>query len=191
MRAFVVFALLAAAVCATDPMDIWTQPPLEALDPVPFTFVNCGDPKLDVVVIKTFEIHSPMPVTSGSMVEASFDIAIVEDMHNITASLLIEKQMTKSYWIKVPCVGKVGSCKYPDVCAELANIPNCSDYAHLIGQECECPIKANTFKQEYVRIGPVPSIPALARGNFRITVQATETRAKKRAACYIATVSLK
>ncbi len=89
---------------------------------------------------------------------------------------------------RVPCLGKVGSCTYNDVCAELKDIPNdeCQKY---LGQDCECPIKSNEVKRDNVKV-QVPSIPSMLKGNFRVTIQATETTTQKRICCYVITASI-
>ena len=185
MRTFVVALALVAAVVSG--MELWEMEPLEALDPVNFTLTNCGDPNTDFVVVRKAQIDTPMPIKQGDYIMGSVAVSIVNDMANISATVLIEKQLTKSQWIKVPCLGEVGSCPYPDVCSELSKIPDCSQY---LGQECQCPIKARDFNLDNFKYGPIPKIPSMLRGNFRVTVQAMETVTQKRAACYVATLSI-
>lgn len=88
----------------------------------------------------------------------------------------------------MPCIGGVGSCSYKDACAEMERIPDCTK---ILGQECKCPLKMTSISDDNFKYGPVPNIPAAARGNFRLTIKATETTTQKRVACYQVTLSLK
>jgi len=186
MRAFVVAALVLVAVSA---LEAWEMPPLEKLDPINFTITSCGDPKTDYVVVKKCDVTSPMPIHEGDYITGSFDVAIVNDMSAISATVTIEKQMTEHSWIKVPCVGKVGSCTYNDVCSLLKEIP-ADDCKAILGQDCQCPIKANEIQKDNFKFGPVPKIPSMLSGNFRVTVNAMETTTQKRIACYVVTASV-
>ena len=90
---------------------------------------------------------------------------------------------------RVPCLGKVGSCNYPDVCSLLSEIP-ADQCKAILGQDCQCPIKAREIKMDNFKVGPVPKIPSMFSGNFRVTVNAMETTSQKRAACYVVTASV-
>jgi len=186
MRAFVLAALVLVAVSALEP---WEMQPLEKLDPINFTITNCGDPNTDLVVIKSAVLNTPMPVHEGDYLSGSFDVQIVSDLQTLSASFVVEKQMTAHSWIKVPCLGKVGSCSYDDFCAFVADLP--TDHCQtLFGQDCKCPFKANEVKRDNAKFGPIPAIPSMLSGNFRITINAMETTAQKRAACYVLTASI-
>ena len=90
----------------------------------------------------------------------------------------------------MPCIDGVGSCSYADACSELEKIP-ADSCTKILGQECRCPLKATSIRDDNFKYGPVPNIPAVAHGNFRLTVKATETTTQKRVACYQVTISLK
>jgi len=167
----------------------WERAPDPNLPPINFTITNCGDPSTDYVVVKKAEVTTPMPIHEGDYITGSFEVSIVNDMKSISASVTIEKQMSETQWIKVPCLGKVGSCNYPDVCSLLSEIPADKCKA-VLGQDCQCPIKARDIKMDNVKVGPVPKIPSMFSGNFRVTVNAMETSTQKRAACYVVTASV-
>jgi hypothetical protein len=167
----------------------WERAPDPNLPPINFTITNCGDPNTDYVVVKKAEVTTPMPIHEGDYITGSFEVSIVNDMKSISASVTIEKQMSETQWIKVPCLGKVGSCNYPDVCSLLSEIPADKCKA-VLGQDCQCPIKARDIKMDNVKVGPVPKIPSMFSGNFRVTVNAMETSTQKRAACYVVTASV-
>ena len=97
MRAIVAIAVLAAAVSATD---LWQREPLEALDPVNFTVTNCGDPNTDYVVVKKAELKNLMPIKGGDYLEGAYAASIISTINAMSADVVVEKQMTKSMWIK-------------------------------------------------------------------------------------------
>ena len=46
-----------------------------------------------------------------------------------------------SIWVKVPCIGEIGSCTYDDLCSILSMIPECPDPFTSNGVPCQCPFK--------------------------------------------------
>jgi len=187
MRTLAIAALVIVAVSAGT-IAPWEAEPLEALDPINFTVTNCGDPNTDYFVIHKAELKNPMPIHSGDTLIGSFEASLVNDIHAASGSLLIEKQMSASQWVKIPCLGEIGSCTYNDLCAQLTQLPNeeCQKYFH---QDCQCPVKSTEIKYDNVKVN-VPKIPSMLKGNFRVTIQATETSTQKRIACYVVTASI-
>ncbi|XP_076118306.1 ganglioside GM2 activator-like isoform X2 [Mytilus galloprovincialis] len=49
-----------------------------------------------------------------------------------------------SSYIKIPCIGMVGSCTYNSVCSILADV-QCPDPLIQHGIPCQCPFKKNTY----------------------------------------------
>jgi ganglioside GM2 activator len=190
MKAFFGLALL-VCVCSAQSllMDYLARlpagpEPTDGLDPVPFTITNCGTSD-DIIQIQKAEV-APMPVTSGAYINATLVADTALEMKSIQVSLTIERQLTKSTWVKIPCVSDVGSCNYDNICDFASKIPECPSW---VGIECKCPIPAHQFNYNLQNVGPVPDIPAIAKGNFRVTVKAQETTIGKQAGCFVITAS--
>ena len=45
-----------------------------------------------------------------------------------------------STWIKIPCIGNIGSCTYDDLCELLAGV-TCPDPFVSAGVPCQCPFR--------------------------------------------------
>lgn len=60
-------------------------------------------------------------------------------------NVTVEKEVA-GFWVKVPCVEKVGSCHYPDACALLDELippgQECPPPLSVYELPCHCPFKA-------------------------------------------------
>ncbi|XP_055783716.1 ganglioside GM2 activator-like isoform X2 [Salvelinus fontinalis] len=124
-----------------------------------FSWENCGKPD-DPAVLKTLTL-SPDPITvPGDLKASASGNTTVELAAPLAVNVTLEKEMA-GFWINVPCVEKMGSCHYADVC-DLLNqlIPpgqDCPEPLHTYGIPCHCPFKAMAGPHTLQMAGP-PSL---------------------------------
>uniref|UniRef100_A0A0B7AIV1 MD-2-related lipid-recognition domain-containing protein n=1 Tax=Arion vulgaris TaxID=1028688 RepID=A0A0B7AIV1_9EUPU len=111
-----------------------------------FSWSSCG-PANQLVDIHNLSI-TPSPLYFPGKLNFGFDIvfhdSIASDAH-VSATLLLQYSTRSGVWIKIPCIGQIGSCTYNDVCA-LSQAIVCPDELKHRGIPCTCPIN----KGEYI-----------------------------------------
>ncbi|XP_033617426.1 ganglioside GM2 activator isoform X1 [Fukomys damarensis] len=108
--------------------------------------------------------------------------------------LTVEREVA-GLWIKIPCVEKLGSCTYEDICNMLTTyIPPgepCPEPLHTYGLPCHCPFKEGTYslpRSDFTV--PELELPGwLSSGNYR--VQSILSSGGKRLGCVKISASLK
>ncbi len=78
----------------------------------------------------------------------------------------MEKKVA-GFWIKVPCIDKIGSCTYDNVCTEWAQV--CPKYFEKYGLPCTCPIPVRTYSVSDVVLDISEKLPPGSSGDIRVT----------------------
>ncbi|KAH0629853.1 hypothetical protein JD844_012281 [Phrynosoma platyrhinos] len=139
-----------------------------------FRWENCGPPS-NPAGIKSLSVEpDPVVIPGDVKVSASLYTSIMLTAP-LKAVVLLEKRLGEM-WLKVPCVDKIGSCTYEDVCALLdCLIPPgqpCPEPLLSYGLPCHCPFKAGTYNLPpsviYIPQMDLPSF--LTNGDYRIQV---------------------
>uniref|UniRef100_A0A6J0V245 Ganglioside GM2 activator n=1 Tax=Pogona vitticeps TaxID=103695 RepID=A0A6J0V245_9SAUR len=112
-----------------------------------FEWENCG-PSSDPAVIKSLSVDpSPIDIPGKVTVSASVSTTVAVEAP-VQADVTLEKRLGQM-WIKIPCVDKLGSCFYDDVCAILESLipPGvpCPEPLLSYGIPCHCPFKAGSY----------------------------------------------
>ncbi|XP_029644368.1 ganglioside GM2 activator [Octopus sinensis] len=131
-----------------------------------FTWSDCGNSS-STLKVKNL-IIGPDPVVLPGDLNIGFDLDITEDFDDsLSGSVEIYKKVGAEY-IKIPCIGNIGSCDYDDVCGLMEQIPQCPQPFIDNNIPCKCPFKKNSYKMPSSQINvpedPVPS------GDYKATV---------------------
>ncbi|KAJ7316379.1 hypothetical protein JRQ81_002541 [Phrynocephalus forsythii] len=112
-----------------------------------FQWANCGPPS-DPAVIRSLSVNPcPIEIPGKVMVSASVSSSVAIEAP-VQANVTLEKRLGQ-IWIKIPCVDKLGSCNYDDLCAMLDILISpgapCPEPLLSYGIPCRCPFKAGTY----------------------------------------------
>lgn len=163
----------------------------DTTDNVGFSIQDCGkdtDPvKIDTSSVKV----SPDPIEIPGKVDFSGSLVISKEIANITKLELVVKRKLFGIWIKLPCIGNLGSCTFKDICPKLEKlIPTCPEELKKHGINCRCPAEPNKYSISNM-IFPIPSnIPAeVTSGSYEVKATLTDTNGE--VMCYQITASVK
>ncbi|XP_036608836.1 ganglioside GM2 activator [Trichosurus vulpecula] len=158
-----------------------------------FSWENC-DGGQDPVVITSLEVE-PVPISiPGSVtvgMETRTNILLTSPLKTVVT---LEKEMTPGFWLPIPCVKKIGSCTYRDICETIDTfIPPgeaCPEPLRTYGLPCHCPFKKGTYSlpKTSFQIPPVKLPPSLSSGNYRAQIVLSNSDA--RLGCFKIKVSL-
>lgn len=127
-----------------------------------YVFKNCGDSKTDLaqvgnIVLGPDPVHFPGPLT------VSFEVNITKTLDApIKGQVVLSKKFGES-WIKIPCIGLIGSCQYDDLCDILKNAvcpPPFQD--HDI--PCKCPFTQGQYALPSSKF--VVEVPVFPTGEY-------------------------
>ncbi|KFO26629.1 ganglioside GM2 activator isoform X2 [Fukomys damarensis] len=169
---------------------------LDLLQPSPlgsFSWDNCDEGK-DPAVIKSLTVEPDPIVIPGNMTVSTEGKTSVSLRSPLQVELTVEREVA-GLWIKIPCVEKLGSCTYEDICNMLTTyIPPgepCPEPLHTYGLPCHCPFKEGTYslpRSDFTV--PELELPGwLSSGNYR--VQSILSSGGKRLGCVKISASLK
>lgn len=137
-----------------------------------FDWKNCGKPE-DPAGLKTLSL-SPDPISiPGDLTAEASGATSVELSAPLLLNVTLEKEVA-GFWVTIPCVEEMGSCRYEDAC-DLLNqlIPpgqDCPEPLHSYGLPCRCPFKAGSYslpKTDFTL--PNVDLPYwLTNGNYRV-----------------------
>ncbi|KAH9495929.1 Ganglioside GM2 activator [Bulinus truncatus] len=134
-----------------------------------FKYNNCGNPAYELANLTSL-VLGPDPLLFPGVLYVQFAV----DVHTVVdtpvkADVLLEKKVG-SNWLKIPCVGFIGSCTYDDVCELLSQIPECPEPFVDAGVPCQCPFQKGSYslpQTEFdVEIPIFPSGDYHARANL-------------------------
>jgi len=137
-----------------------------------FSWEDCGGSD-DVIHINSLSLTHDLRIT-GSLTTSA----------EVNAPINIELDLYKKilFWIKVPCLGLIGTCTYENVCDKMAALfPTCPDQVSALGLPCHCPVSAGNYAVNDLDIdlgileaagytlGSLPSI--ITNGKFRAEIR--------------------
>ncbi|XP_074068682.1 ganglioside GM2 activator [Macrotis lagotis] len=137
-----------------------------------FSWENCDDGH-DPVVITSLEVE-PVPITIPGKVTIAMETKTSVPLTSpLKAVVTLEKEMTPGFWLQIPCIKKIGSCTYKDICETIDSfIPPgtpCPEPLHTYGLPCHCPFKKGTYSlpKSGFQVPAIQLPPSLSSGNYR------------------------
>ncbi|GAB1601740.1 ganglioside GM2 activator-like [Argonauta hians] len=118
---------------------IMTHPDLKG-----FTWSDCGNST------STFKIKGltlgPDPLVFPGTLTVGFALDLTDDfVDSLSGSVEMYRKLGASY-IKIPCIGNIGSCTYDDLCSLMSQIQQCPQPFIDNNIPCQCPFKKNSYK---------------------------------------------
>uniref|UniRef100_A0A8C3VSD8 Ganglioside GM2 activator n=1 Tax=Catagonus wagneri TaxID=51154 RepID=A0A8C3VSD8_9CETA len=112
-----------------------------------FSWENCDGGK-DPAVINSLTLEpDPIAIPGNLNVSAEVRTSVLLD-DPLKVELTVEKEVA-GFWVKIPCVEKMGSCTYNNICDILEILipleDTCPEPLHTYGLPCHCPFKAGTY----------------------------------------------
>jgi len=151
MKGSALAAILAAlvATCVANPpsnvlrFEVEEQPRVARLRD--YKFSNClpADKEAGVITSLAFK---PDPLVFPGPLNVSFEVTFKQEIQAPLKGELYLGKKIGSTWIKVPCIGKIGSCTYDDICDLLSGVSECPDPFVAAGVPCNCPFEKKTYK---------------------------------------------
>jgi len=135
------------------------------------------------ITIKPYPLYLPGYLTIG------FDVTIndnVPETAQLTADLELEWK-AGSHWVKIPCIGNIGSCSYSDLCSLTQTIPACPPEFQANGIPCKCPFNKGHYKLPELTVQIDASV--FLSGEYSAKVSLTESD-KGQVACYTLTFTI-
>jgi len=114
-----------------------------------YSFKNCDKPG-DLLNVTKLTL-GPDPISFPGTLQVDFAGVIAKTLDApLKADLVIQRRVGQS-WIKIPCIGTVGSCTYDDLC-DLLKGAVCPPPFVTNGVPCKCPFNAGSYKMPNVGI---------------------------------------
>ncbi|XP_072204462.1 ganglioside GM2 activator [Excalfactoria chinensis] len=137
-----------------------------------FSWEDCGNGR-DPVVLKSLSV-APDPISIPGTLRISAAASCSKAMASPLKAVLVVEKALGDLWIQLPCIEKMGSCTYDDVCAVLDDfIPpgtSCPEPLLTYGIPCHCPFKAGSYSlpaSDFVL--PDVELPSwMTNGNYRV-----------------------
>ncbi|BFZ24498.1 hypothetical protein BsWGS_27537 [Bradybaena similaris] len=152
-----------------------------------FSWKSCG-PADQLVDIRNLTI-APSPLYFPGRLSFGFDIVFHDSIPQnakVSANLLLEYSARTGTWVKIPCVGQLGSCVYDDVCS-LSQAIDCPDELKQRGIPCTCPIGKGEYVLPNFDVDVAASV--FISGDYRGTATFTDS-SKGQIACYVVTFTV-
>jgi len=133
----------------------------------------------------------------------SYPIPVPGDIH-VTGALAVHRDATGDvsldvtferylgfFWLDVPCISDVGSCKYPNACGMLSSAfgngtAGCPAQMVDANIPCTCPIPAGTYTLNNALFS-IPEVSGiwswLAEGDYRVTAKLIDNPTGQELAC--------
>ncbi|CAG5131878.1 unnamed protein product, partial [Candidula unifasciata] len=154
---------------------------------VGFSWKSCG-PADQLVEIRNLTI-SPSPLFFPGPLTFGFDIlfhdSIPEDAR-VSSDMLLEYSGRTGTWVKIPCIGQLGSCTYEDVCS-MSQAIVCPDELKKRGIPCTCPIAKGEYVLPSFEVDVLASV--FLSGDYRAQVTFKDST-KGQIACYNVTFTV-
>ncbi|GFS19259.1 ganglioside GM2 activator [Elysia marginata] len=127
-----------------------------------YVFKNCGDPKTDLAKVGSI-VLGPDPVVFPGPLTVSFQVNITKTLDApLKGQVVLEKKLGSS-WIKIPCIGVIGSCEYSDVCDLLKNA-QCPPPFVAKNIPCKCPFSQGNYALPSSKF--VVEVPVFPAGDY-------------------------
>lgn len=108
-----------------------------------YKYINCGT-SADLMNITTLTA-TPDPIVFPGTLGIDFAGEFKQTLQApLKATLVLERKFGDN-WIKIPCIGSIGSCTYDDLCEKLAGA-TCPDPFGTNGVPCKCPFTKGNYK---------------------------------------------
>jgi len=108
-----------------------------------FKYINCGTPA-DLINVTTLTAI-PDPISFPGTLGINFAGVFRQTLQPpLKTSVELYRQVGDE-WIKIPCIGSIGSCSYDDLC-ELLQGATCPDIFVNNGVPCKCPFTKGSYK---------------------------------------------
>ncbi|XP_075902700.1 ganglioside GM2 activator [Nelusetta ayraudi] len=137
-----------------------------------FDWKNCGQED-DPAVLTSLSLSPDPIIIPGDLSAAASGSTKVELSTPLSVNVTVEKEVA-GFWVKVPCVEKVGSCHYPDACAILDELippgQECPPPLSVYELPCHCPFKAGSYSLPQTDFDvPHIDMPSwMTNGNYRV-----------------------
>ncbi|XP_074147943.1 ganglioside GM2 activator [Sminthopsis crassicaudata] len=140
-----------------------------------FSWQNC-DNEDDPVLITSLEVE-PVPINIPGKLTVGLEIKTAVPITSpLQVVVALDKEVAPGFWLRIPCIKKIGSCTYQDICETIDSfIPPgepCPEPLHTYGLPCHCPFKKGTYSlpKTTFEIPPVKLPPSLGNGNYRTEI---------------------
>jgi len=150
MNSVVLTVLAALVACALGlpnvlKFNIEDQPqPKKKVQLQKYQFTNCLPKDKEAAVISNLDFQ-PDPLVFPGPLTVSFTATAKTTINTPLQAVVYLGKKVGSIWVKIPCIGQIGSCTYPDLCQILAMIPQCPDAFINNNVPCQCPFNTGTY----------------------------------------------
>lgn len=122
-----------------------------------FQWSSCG-PANQSIDIRNLTI-GPSPLHFPGELDFGFDIIFHDTIGSgpkVSADLELQIN-TEGTWIKIPCIGSIGSCHYDDLCSIMKQIQCPADLKEQ-GIPCNCPFNKGEYKLKKYSVTVLASV---------------------------------
>lgn len=128
---------------------------------VGFSWNDCSSSS-SLVQVKSVTLI-PDPLSLPGNVTLAFNADVVTDLPTtISVDLIVEKKIG-FFWLTIPCVDHIGSCKLENICS--TTLP-CPEVFPKYGIPCQCPIKKGNYNLPSSPLNVNVGVPS---GEYRVT----------------------
>jgi len=151
MQGVIVVSLAALALCSSWalPADVHNfqvaQKDRPAVRLQKYAFTNCLPQDKEIMPIASL-VFTPDPISFPGPLNVAFQLAVKSDVDAPLKGKVYLGKKIGDTWVKIPCIGNIGSCTYDDVCQLLSGIGQCPDPFVAAGVPCQCPFKKGNYK---------------------------------------------
>jgi len=132
---------------------------------------NCGPLNDPIQVLLILVAPDPVIIPGNFTVALSLNSS-TELTRPITVSILAERK-AGPFFVKIPCIDKVGSCTYADVCDDWAKF--CPEYLEKYGFTCTCPMPPKSFVITDAGFSVDSVVKPELLGDYRVTADLSTT----------------
>nr|AAZ43254.1 GM2 activator protein [Trichinella spiralis] len=135
---------------------------------------DCGNENR-IIRLYSFRL-GPMPLVFPDVLQMHIDLEIMDKIPSqVDAHVRVEKQVTKTIWVRVPCMLQFGSCDY-------YRIDACLLTEEMFG--CPIEIGRHNHTETYLLDSPETFNPNWLRGNYRTLVEINNSDTGEPLACF-------
>lgn len=108
-----------------------------------YKYINCGT-SADLMNVTTLTA-TPDPISLPGNLGVNFAGEFKQSLQAPLKVDLVLERKVGSVWIKIPCIGDIGSCTYDDLCETLSGA-ECPDPFVDNSVPCKCPFLKGSYK---------------------------------------------